>query len=249
MAASCNGSSAAVYVAAVGTWHHHKQRLAHALHQLTSTVPYPSSCKCITIIDLSSTVVATGSLDRTVRLWDLKYGMPLSISRPHGGTVRSVALDQQLVASGSSDNVVRLWHARNSTAGGNLFDPAAVSDAAGLLQDSNDSVGLAVGLMELDGPAGASALANASSNGLLMQRGGVPFTHGPHSVVTGEADESMFDLAMAAQQLRGHIGPVTSLCLTESCLYSGSWDYTVRCWRRGSWDCIRCDDLSSYPWV
>jgi WD40 repeat protein len=43
---------------------------------------------------------ATGSLDRTIRLWDLTYGMPLSISRPHGGTVRAVALDHSLVASG-----------------------------------------------------------------------------------------------------------------------------------------------------
>lgn len=43
---------------------------------------------------------ASGSLDRTIRLWDLTYGMPLSISRPHGGTVRAVALDNTLVASG-----------------------------------------------------------------------------------------------------------------------------------------------------
>eukprot|EP00775_Hariotina_reticulata_P009993 gene9993-10148_t len=32
-------------------------------------------------------MLLTGSLDRTVRLWDLNYGMPFSISRPHGGTV------------------------------------------------------------------------------------------------------------------------------------------------------------------
>jgi WD40 repeat protein len=44
--------------------------------------------------------VAAGSLDRTIRLWDLTFGMPLSISRPHGGTVRAVALDHTLVASG-----------------------------------------------------------------------------------------------------------------------------------------------------
>jgi WD40 repeat protein len=69
-----------------------------------------------------------------VRLWDLKYGMPLSISRPHGSTVRSVALDAQLVASGSSDNVVRLWHARNATEGASLLDPAAAAEAAALLE-------------------------------------------------------------------------------------------------------------------
>jgi WD40 repeat protein len=79
-------------------------------------------------------LLLSGSLDRTVRLWDLKYGMPLSISRPHGSTVRSVALDAQLVASGSSDNVVRLWHARNATEGSSLLDPAAAAEAAALLE-------------------------------------------------------------------------------------------------------------------
>jgi hypothetical protein len=112
--------------------------------------------------------------------------------------------------------------------------------------------------MEMDGPADADptehlaaaiAAAPASTAGLDSNSSsnhalgacswGVPATHGPYSVVTGEADDTLFDLSLPGQQLRGHIGPVTSLCLTESCLYSGSWDYTVRCYRRGSWDCIR----------
>lgn len=185
--------------------------------------------------------------------------MPVSISRPHGGIVRSVALDQYLVVSGSSDNVVRLWHARNATAGASLLDPAAVADTSALLQDSAEGLGLAERLMEMDGPADSDAAipqglsadgtaagaAGISSSSSWAQRGGVPYTHGPYSVVTGEADESLFDLSLPAQHLRGHIGPVTSLCLTDSCLYSGSWDYTVRCWRRGSWDCIRYVALPS----
>lgn len=196
-------------------------------------------------------------MDRTVRLWDLNYGMPLSISRPHGGIVRSVALDQNLAASGSSDNVVRLWHARHSTAAASLLDPAAVADEAALLQGSPEGLGLAEGLMVMDGPADrdtvitaggltaalTAAGAAATGNSSVALRNGVLPPHGPYSIITGEADESLFDLSLPAQHLRGHIGPVTSLCLTESCLYSGSWDYTVRCWRRGSWDCIRCGSL------
>lgn len=215
--------------------------------------------------------IHTGSLDRTVRLWDLNYGMPLSISRPHGGTVRSVALDAQLVVSGSSDNVVRLWHARNSTHGRSALDPAAAAEASALLQDSLSGaaaataagpLGLAEGLqiMEMDGPgdadvdeelaaaiaaANAAAVSSSSSTG-MGTRGGIPSTHGPYSVVTGDADDTLFDLSLPGQQLRGHIGPVTSLCLSDSCLYSGSWDYTVRCWRRGSWDCIRWGKIWPY---
>lgn len=204
---------------------------------------------CHTLCALKSFSVRAGSLDRTVRLWDLHYGMPVSISRPHGGTVRSVCLDQHLVASGSSDNVIRLWHARGATAGASFLDPAIASDTAALVQDGVHGLGLAEDLMEMDGPAdddvppaghlSAAVLAGVAGSSAATA-GGVPVTHGPYSVVTGEADESLFDLSLPAQQLRGHIGPVTSLCLTDTCLYSGSWDYTVRCWRRGSWDCIRC---------
>uniref|UniRef100_A0A383VA13 Uncharacterized protein n=1 Tax=Tetradesmus obliquus TaxID=3088 RepID=A0A383VA13_TETOB len=216
-------------------------------------------------------MLLTGSLDRTVRLWDLKYGMPLSISRPHGSTVRAVALDAQLVASGSSDNVVRLWHARNASEGASLLDPAAAAEAAALLEGGS-ALGLAEGLMEMDGPAdtdpndrlaaalaaaaaaaGAAGVGSSSSSravgaGVGVASWGVPATHGPYSFVTGEADDTLFDLSLPAQQLRGHIGPVTSLCLTESCLYSGSWDYTVRCYRRGSWDCISVLKYQDWVW-
>ncbi|GIL67332.1 hypothetical protein Vafri_20742 [Volvox africanus] len=57
-------------------------------------------------------LMATASLDRTVRLWDLRSGLPLGHSRPHGGTVRCLAMDTGLLASGSSDSVVRVWRAQ-----------------------------------------------------------------------------------------------------------------------------------------
>ncbi|GLC34183.1 hypothetical protein PLESTB_001613600 [Pleodorina starrii] len=57
-------------------------------------------------------LMATASLDRTVRLWDLRSGLPLGHSRAHGGIVRCLALDPGLLASGSSDSLVRVWQPR-----------------------------------------------------------------------------------------------------------------------------------------
>ena len=158
---------------------------------------------------------------------------------------RSVALDHSLVASGSSDNVVRLWHARHATDGSSLLDPAAAAAAAELPAADLDDASLAAfsTFLDMDGPADSAllpavpaALTPSGGAAVLPQAAEHPVQH---SFVTGDADESLFDLSLPGQHLRGHIGPVTSLCLNDSCLYSGSWDYTVRCWRRGSWDCIR----------
>jgi WD40 repeat protein len=63
---------------------------------------YPCTPSVETMLPLPLPLPAAGSLDRTIRLWDLTYGMPLSISRPHGGTVRAVALDHTLIASGGA---------------------------------------------------------------------------------------------------------------------------------------------------
>ena len=58
-------------------------------------------------------LVASGSWDKTVRLWDAVTGAALRTLEGHSGRVASVAfsLDGKLVASGSDDKTVRLWDA------------------------------------------------------------------------------------------------------------------------------------------
>ncbi|OCK72773.1 WD40 repeat-like protein, partial [Lepidopterella palustris CBS 459.81] len=58
-------------------------------------------------------LVASGSVDRTVRLWDATTGEVRATLQGHSNAVESVAIsaDGQLVASGSQDGTVRLWDA------------------------------------------------------------------------------------------------------------------------------------------
>ena len=47
-----------------------------------------------------------------------------------------------------------------------------------------------------------------------------------------------FDLVGERRVLRGHTGPVSALALTPDLLLSASWDRSIRCWARGSLECV-----------
>ena len=57
-------------------------------------------------------LVASGSYDGTIRLWDTEGGRPLAALHGHSGGVRAaLSGDGRLVASGGLDGTVRLWEA------------------------------------------------------------------------------------------------------------------------------------------
>lgn len=59
----------------------------------------------------SGTILASGSHDQTVRLWDVQTHQCLQVLRGHQDGVRAIAFDDnaQYLASGSSDQTIRLW--------------------------------------------------------------------------------------------------------------------------------------------
>ena len=61
-----------------------------------------------------SQMVASGSSDHTIKLWDAKTGLELQTLKGHLDKVWSVAFshDSQMVASGSSDHNIKLWDAK-----------------------------------------------------------------------------------------------------------------------------------------
>jgi WD40 repeat protein len=57
-------------------------------------------------------VIASGSVDHTIRLWEIETGRMLRILRGHTDTVRCLVFspDGSLLASGSTDRTIRLWN-------------------------------------------------------------------------------------------------------------------------------------------
>jgi WD40 repeat protein len=58
--------------------------------------------------------IASGSSDKTVRIWDAKTGVHLATLKGHSSWVYSVAFspDGSRIASGSDDQTVRIWDAK-----------------------------------------------------------------------------------------------------------------------------------------
>jgi WD40 repeat protein len=56
-------------------------------------------------------ILASGSRDNTIKLWDVKTGQELSTLTGHGNSVFSVAINPQgnILASGSKDRTIKLW--------------------------------------------------------------------------------------------------------------------------------------------
>ncbi|KAJ2582455.1 U3 small nucleolar RNA-associated protein, partial [Coemansia sp. RSA 1804] len=65
-------------------------------------------------IDRSSTLVATGSADSTVKVWDVDRGYCTHNFKGHGGIITSVkfhpSTDKLCLVTASDDGVVRVWN-------------------------------------------------------------------------------------------------------------------------------------------
>jgi WD40 repeat protein len=183
--------------------------------QLLATLQaHGGAVRCLAL-SADGTLLASGSMDETVRLWDAPSGHLLATLRGHNGGVYGVGLsaDKRLLAGGADDGTVLLW---------SLTDAAGREGLRGTQHEAANGQLLAT----LRGHHGAVYGVALSDDGRLLASGGADGTVRLWEVPSGQL----------VATLRGHSGLVREVSLAGDgrILASGGADGAVRLWEPGT---------------
>jgi WD40 repeat protein len=182
--------------------------------------------------------LASGSHDKTIKLWDVKTGNLLQTLTGHSDWVNSVAYSPngQTLASGSGDNTIKLWNLKT----GNLLQTLeGHSDMVLSVEYSPDGQTLASGSRD-----NTIKLWNVKTGKLLQTLEGhsyysvisVAYSPDGQTLASGSQDNTIklwnIKTGNLLQTLTGHSNSVWSVAYSPDgqTLASGSLDKTIKLW-------------------
>lgn len=181
-------------------------------------------------------LVASGSADNTVRLWDAATGRELRRLAGHTNYVRAVAFspDGETLASGSNDGSVRLWNVSTGESKRTLNGLGGVASLAFKPGGQTLAVGTTENLVRLFDPnTGAEVYKEEGHKSWVTS---LAYSPDGRLGASGGRDGAvrLFDAATgrSLRALAGHTGLVKSLAFSPDArlLASASFDGTVKVW-------------------
>jgi WD40 repeat protein/predicted Ser/Thr protein kinase len=181
--------------------------------------------------------LATGSLDKTARIWDARDGRELHVCRAHTGAVTAVGFspDSSRLATAGRDRLVILWDPETGTTlrqlsghRGGVFALAFSPDGKHLATGGEDRVVLVWDLEQ-----GQIERALAGHTHFVL---GLAFSPDGKRLASGSADNTirLWDWAGTAEPLvlQGHTSEVRAVAFNPAGtrLASASWDKNLRVW-------------------
>lgn len=181
--------------------------------------------------------VITGSVDKTVRVWDARTGLQLAVLSGHDGTVFSVAYspDGRHIVTGSGDGTVRIWDARTfvplsvlTVHGGAVRSAAYSPDGNRIVTASDDKTARV-----WDARTGAQLAVLSGHGGIVRSAAYSP--DGAYIITASDDKTARIWDARTAREIRsltGHERRVTSAAYSPdgARIVTASLDKTARVW-------------------
>ena len=188
---------------------------------------------------VDATLLATGSWDGTVKLWDVVTERDIATLRVHTAGITSVAfspIDATLLATGSKDWTVKLWDVETER---NIATLKEHTDAVTSVAFSSDGSTLATG--SWDRTVKLWDVATRQNIATLKEHtdavNSVAFSSDGSTLAAGLWDRTVKLWDVATRQniatLKGHTGPVNSVAFSSdgsTLATTGLWDRTVKLW-------------------
>ena len=185
-----------------------------------------------------SKILASGSKDCTVKLWEVSTGREIICLRGHSKYINSVAFspDGKILASGSKDKTTKLWNVITGreimTLSEHLYGVSSVAfspDGKTLATGGGDST---IKLWDVHTGQEISTLEGHSA--FITS---VAFSPDGRTLASGSGDKTIKLWDVPTRQeistLEGHSDVVDSVAFSPNgqILASGSWDKTIKIWR------------------
>ncbi|KAK5657213.1 hypothetical protein OQA88_3271 [Cercophora sp. LCS_1] len=193
-----------------------------------------------------SKLVASGSRDKTIKIWDMATGACMQTLEGHGSFVRSVAFspDSKLIASGSHDDTVKIWDTATGACMQTLKGHGSFVRSVAFSPDSklvaSGSYDKTVKIWDM---ATGACMQTLEGHGSSVNS--VAFSPDSKLVASGSYDKTVkiWDMATGAcmQTLEGHGSFVNSVAFSpdSKLVASGSYDETVKIWDMATGACMQ----------
>jgi WD40 repeat protein len=190
--------------------------------------------------------IATGSYDRTVKLWDVATGVCLRTLEGHTNMVRAVAaVSPSLVVSGSRDKTVRLWEVTTGKCAQVLVGHTHRVRAVAALSPSTVVSGASDRTIKIWDVETGACIKTLEGHGDSVNSVTFVLIHDAVTVVSASSDTTIklwnSESGECVCTLEGHTDSVNCVAVVRGAgsIASASDDKTIKVWNTGSAECIR----------